>query len=75
MALLLDQDRLVASLEDVPDPVVRPVDGLRVDAVELTHAAREVGVGGLGEQMIVVGHQAVGVHRPGASGGTPGLGS
>src|SRR5690349_7024504 len=47
IALLVDQDRLVAPLEDVPHAPVSSIVGLGVDTVQLAHAYREVAVEGL----------------------------
>ena len=46
------------------DSVVAAVERLRVDAVELLHPAREVGLRGLDQEMVVVGHQDPGVKPP-----------
>ncbi len=62
--LPLDQNASVASLKQVTDPVVAAVERLRVDAVELTHPACEVGVRGFDQEMVVVGHQDPGVKPP-----------
>jgi len=64
VALLLHQDSLVAPLKEVSDPPVPAVVGLGVNAVELSHADRELAVGSLDDQMVVVIHQAVGVADP-----------
>jgi hypothetical protein len=53
-----------AALEDVADPFVPPVEALGVEPVEPTHAAGEVGFGGLEDEVIVVRHEAVGVAQP-----------
>ncbi len=39
MRVALHQDGLVAALKDVPGPSVLPVEALRIDAVQVTHAA------------------------------------
>ena len=64
VALPLDEDGLEPALEEVPDPAVTPIEALRVRAVELPHAARERGLRGLEEQVVVVAHHYVGVHAP-----------
>jgi len=48
----------------MPDAPVRPVDGLGVDAVELAHAAGEVGLRRLDHEVIMVGHLAPGGTAP-----------
>ena len=40
------------------------VEPLGIDAVELAHAAREIGLGRLDDQMVVVGHLAPDVTAP-----------
>jgi hypothetical protein len=40
-----------------------PVEGLRIDAVELMHGFGQIGVGGFEEQVEVIGHQAVGTDK------------
>ena len=40
------------------------VKKLGVDAVELSHAEREVSIGRFDQKMVVVGHEAVGVAQP-----------
>ena len=47
-----------------PHAVVAAIESLCVDAVQLSHAAREVRLRGLEEQVIVIAHHAVGVHAP-----------
>jgi hypothetical protein len=64
MGLLLDQDRLVAPLEDMTDPLMDPVEPLRIDAVELAHALGLIAVRRLDQEMTMVGDQAVGVDDP-----------
>ena len=46
MAVLLDEDGFVPSLEQVPGPAVAFVEELRVDAVQLPHAEGKVAVRG-----------------------------
>ena len=60
----LDQDRLVAALEDVPDPPVPTVETLGEDAVQLPHAAGQVRRRRFDEQVVVVVHLAPGVTEP-----------
>jgi hypothetical protein len=60
----LQKDRLVTTLENVADATVYLVDPLRVDAVQLACPLGEIGIQRLNEQVIMVAHQAVGVHQP-----------
>ena len=62
IGIAIDQDRLEATLQHVTDPAVATVEPLRVDTVELAHGLRKTGLPGLEEEVIVVVHQAVGVH-------------
>lgn len=43
---------------------VRAVEALRIDPVELAHAAAEIGRRGLDQKMIVIVHEAIGVAGP-----------
>jgi len=65
MLVRLDQDRPVATLEEMPVSSVPTVEGLRVHAVQVAHAAGEVRLRGADEQVVVVAHQAVGEAAPG----------
>jgi len=47
-----------------PDSPVLMIEPLRVDTVELTHPPREIGVGCLDEEVIVVCHKAIGMTDP-----------
>jgi len=53
------------------DPTVRAMDGLRIDAIELTHAASQVGVGRLDQQMVMIRHLAPGMATPVENAHTP----
>lgn len=44
VAVALDENGLVAPLENMPHPRIGAVEALGVDAVELPHALREVGL-------------------------------
>ena len=66
------QDRLESPLKQMSNPLVPPVETLSVNAVELAHADRKVRLGRLHQQVIMIGHQAVGaadpvvaIHHPG----------
>jgi hypothetical protein len=62
MAVGLDQQGLVATLEQVPHPTLRAIDVTRVAKRQVLHAARQWCVAGLQGQMHVVGHQTKRVH-------------
>jgi len=47
-----------------PDSPVLMIEPLRVDTVELTHPPREIGVGCLDQEVIVVCHKAIGMTDP-----------
>ena len=64
VAVTLNQNRFIAPLEDMPDPPVNAVEALRIHAVELTHAASEIGFGRFDQEMIVIGHLTPGVADP-----------
>ena len=72
MRFPLHVDRRVPSLQHVTGTAVRSVESLGIAGVELAHSARQVGARRLEQQVIVVGHQAVGVATP--SGTLAGLG-
>jgi len=64
MAVLLDQNGLVPSLEQVAGPAMPMVKELSVDAIQLSHANGEIAVRGLDEKVVMVGHEAVSVADP-----------
>jgi len=64
MGVLLDQDGFEPSLQDVPHTMMPPVVPLRVQAIELAHPQREVGLRGFYQQMIVIVHKAIGMTAP-----------
>jgi hypothetical protein len=64
MAVFLDQNGLVPALEQVTRPAVALIEALRIDAVQLPHAEGTVAVRGLNKEMIMVGHEAVGLTDP-----------
>jgi hypothetical protein len=43
----------------MPRPLVPAVEGLAVHAIELAHGAREIGVGRLQQQVVVIAHETV----------------
>jgi hypothetical protein len=64
MTVFLDENGLVPALEQMTVPLVTFIEELGIDAVQLPHAYGEIAVGGLDEQMIMVGHEAVSVAYP-----------
>jgi hypothetical protein len=64
MAVLLNEDGLVPPLEQMAGPAMRPVEELRIHAVQLTHSERQVAVRSLHEKVIMIVHQAVGMADP-----------
>jgi hypothetical protein len=64
VALVLDRPGLEAALEEVADSAVARVEGGRVGAVEALHSARQLRLAALDDEVEVVPHQAVRVHRP-----------
>jgi hypothetical protein len=53
--------RVEAAFEHMAGAPVPTVESLAIHAVELSHGAREVGVGSFKQQMVVVRHKAVGM--------------
>ena len=64
VAFRIDEHGLVSALKYVPYPFVPPIGCLGVDAVQVLHAGGEVGLDSPHDQMIVIGHLAVGVTSP-----------
>ena len=60
MTVFLDENGLVPALEQMTVPLVAFIKELGIDAVQLPHADGEIAVGSFNEQMIMVGHEAVG---------------
>jgi hypothetical protein len=60
----LDQDGVVAATEEVVPAPVAVIESPGVGAVEVAHAAGQVRLGGLDDQVVVVSHQAPGVDAP-----------
>ncbi len=55
---------MVAPLEQVTDTVMTTVEALRVRRVQSSHAAREIGLRSLYEEMVMIAHKAVRVKVP-----------
>jgi len=64
MAVLLDENGLVPALEQMACPSVAFVEKLGVDTVQLPHTEGEVAIGRFDKDMVMVGHEAVGVADP-----------
>ena len=64
MAFLFHKDRFEPPLEKMADLPVFSIEGLRVGSVQLPHSGRKVSIRSFDEQMVVVGHQAVGMTDP-----------
>ncbi|BCS55432.1 hypothetical protein GSbR_00340 [Geobacter sp. SVR] len=64
MTLLLNQNRLEPSLENVPILAVLSIVCLGVDAVQMAHPGREITILGFNEKVVVIIHEAVGVAKP-----------
>lgn len=71
MRLLLEQDRLVAALEDVPHAPVARVERLRIRTVEPAHAEGKIRPRRLEHEVVVIPHQTVGMANPGAARANP----
>jgi hypothetical protein len=59
MAVARDKCREESALEQMPATLVAAIEPLRVDPIELSHAAREVRLGRQYNQVVVIAHQAV----------------
>lgn len=64
MALLLDDDRFEPPLKHVSNTPMASIEGLGVDPVELLHPSREICVRRLYQQVVMIGHQAIGITDP-----------
>jgi hypothetical protein len=64
MCVLLHEDGVVPALEEMADQVMPAIEGLGIDAVEVPHAASQIGLWCFQEQMVVVVHQAIGIESP-----------
>jgi len=53
------ENGLIASFEKLPFAVMPAVEPLGVYTVDVAHASGDIGIGGLNQQMIVVGHQTI----------------
>ncbi|HWV44837.1 MAG TPA: hypothetical protein VN039_02240 [Nitrospira sp.] len=50
-------------MQHVAVPIMTAVERLSLDTIELAHGARQIGVGGLHDQMKVIVHQTIGVQQ------------
>ena len=64
VALLLDYDRLEAAPHKMTKPRMLSVEPLGIDTIEMPHASGKIGLRRLNKEMVVIGHQAVGVADP-----------
>ena len=64
VGLALDENGAEASLEEMADAFVPPVEALGVHPIDLLHPTRQVRHGRLDEQVIVVAHETVRVNFP-----------
>ena len=64
MAFLLHQHRTKPALQQMPPPMVLPVEPLRVTPVERSHAPRQARRRRFDQQMVVIAHQAILVDLP-----------
>ncbi len=64
MTVFLNKNGFIPALEQMADPLVTFIEQLSIDTVQLPHTDGEIAVGGLNEQMIMVGHETVGVTNP-----------
>ena len=53
---------MIAPLEDVPDESMLAVEILRVIAIQVAHATRELALSGLYDKVVVIAHLAIGMH-------------
>ena len=64
VTVFLDQNGLVASLEQVSVPAVIFIEELRVNAVELPHTEGKIAFRSFNQEMVMVGHATIGVTDP-----------
>jgi hypothetical protein len=64
MAVLLDENGLVPTLEQMACPSVAFVEELGVDTVQLPHTEGEIAIRRFDKDMIMVGQEAIGMADP-----------
>ena len=64
MRFALHKYALEPPLEQVADEPMAAVETLRINAVQLSHAVRKVGIRSFDDDVVVVGHLAVGMAAP-----------
>lgn len=64
MGVLLHDDRFVTSLKNMPLAMMATVEALGVDAIQVTHAPRQIGLRRFDQQVIMIRHQTIGVTAP-----------
>ena len=62
IAIVLNEEGFVSTLEEVADPIVAEVEPLRVDGLQRQHDARQGNRPALEREVDVVVHQAVAEH-------------
>ena len=61
VAIGLDENRFIASSKERAIGMMQAIVALGIETVHMPHAPREVAAGGLDQQMVMVGHEAIGV--------------
>lgn len=64
MNVALHDDHFESPLKEMPHPMVPTVVALRVDVVQLPHALGQISPGSLDKEVVVMGHQTVGMAEP-----------
>ena len=59
ITISLYKNRLVSSPKQLPVTLMRSIETLRIDAVYIAHAAGQIGIRRLNEEMIVVRHLTI----------------
>ena len=67
MGFTLNEDRFVTPLQNVTKQFVVTIELLREDSVQKLHSARQVGLRGFDEDVVVIRHQTEGVTNPSKS--------
>jgi len=60
IAICVNQQGFVSSSEQGAIVAMQPVEPLGIDAINMAHTTRKVAARGLNQQVIMIGHQAVG---------------
>jgi hypothetical protein len=62
VAVLLHKYSLVSAAKQLPVFPVMPVEALGINPIYMTHATGDIAVRSLNQQVVMVGHQAIGRH-------------